>query len=468
MQRQFSETLIRQTPDRRNVGGKEWLQANPYVRRHLANHAAAAGMLGELTDDPLYLATAEPHRLLAAMDISGDPVNADTAYVYQVASHNLLTASFAERASYLEMAARQRGLNVLADRFAQLPLPLRFSVPWARWGSSAPHRQDSVRTASKVSALALGKRGRPRRGSSPVPFPICMVRVYDLESGAATGEPIRSDDIYHGVNALAVADRSGRAVIVSGGYRSPRVWDMESGVAVGEPMQGDHGSIMALAVGERAGRAVIVSGGYEGLVWVWDLESGVAVGEPLGHSRQIRALAMGERAGRAVIVSGSEYSDVRVWDLELGVEVSTLPRPYLPHYEIVAGGGYGDVGVWDLESGVEVGRDCSRLYPKQNHYEIRALAVGKWAGSARCSSPGGRIRRREGVGPGISGVEVGEPLKGHQGDVSALAVGDRSGRGGHRIRRIRRASAGVGPGVGRGGGQAAAGPQRSSYGTGFG
>ncbi len=98
VQREFTETLIRQTPDRRDGGGKDWLQASPYVRQHLASHAAAAGMLGagmlgELTNDLLYLATAEPRRLLHAMDknTSGDQLNVEIAHVYQVASHNLLS-----------------------------------------------------------------------------------------------------------------------------------------------------------------------------------------------------------------------------------------------------------------------------------------------------------------------------------------------------------------------------------------
>ena len=107
----MTETLIRQTPDRRDGGGKDWLQASPYLRQHLASHAAAAGMLGELTTDPLYLATAEPRRLLRAMDTSGVHVDPEIAHVYLGASHNLLTFSIAERASYLEMAARQRRLT---------------------------------------------------------------------------------------------------------------------------------------------------------------------------------------------------------------------------------------------------------------------------------------------------------------------------------------------------------------------
>ncbi len=227
VQREFTKAVVRQSPDRRDGGGKDWVQASPYARQHLASHAAAAGMLGELTNDLLYLATAEPRRLLHAMDknTSSDQLNVEIAYVYQCTYHNLLTSTFAERASYLEMAARHNGLNALANSFAQLPLPLPFSVPWARWQFSAIHRV-IARTGSPVQALVLG-------------------------------------------------ERAGRAVVVSGGLdHTLRVWDLESGASIGEPLRGHDHRVNAMAIGQRKGRAVIVSGGSDGTVRVWDLESG--------------------------------------------------------------------------------------------------------------------------------------------------------------------------------------------------
>ena len=72
-----------------------------------------------------------------------------------------------------------------------------------------------------------------------------------------------------------------------------------------------------MAVGERQGRPVIVSGGDDQTVRVWDLESGEPVLGPLtGHDGWVRAVAVGERRGRPVIISGGDDQTVRVWDLE--------------------------------------------------------------------------------------------------------------------------------------------------------
>ena len=114
---------------------------------------------------------------------------------------------------------------------------------------------------------------------------------------------------------MAVGEREGRAVIVSGGEDGTvRVWDLATGRPVGEPLRGHDGPVESVAVGELEGRAVIVSGGADGTVRVWDLATGRPVGEPLrGHDGPVKSVAVGELEGRAVIVSGGEDGTVRVW-----------------------------------------------------------------------------------------------------------------------------------------------------------
>ena len=52
-----------------------------------------------------------------------------------------------------------------------------------------------------------------------------------------------------------------------------RVWDPDSGEPVLGPLIGHHGDVRAVAVGERQGGPVIVSGAYDGTVRVRNLEA---------------------------------------------------------------------------------------------------------------------------------------------------------------------------------------------------
>ena len=52
--------LMRAVPP--GAAGPDWPRAPSYIRRHLAAHAAAAGLLDDLLEDPLYLLTVDPRR----------------------------------------------------------------------------------------------------------------------------------------------------------------------------------------------------------------------------------------------------------------------------------------------------------------------------------------------------------------------------------------------------------------------
>ncbi|MBC7272246.1 hypothetical protein ACF09G_36355 [Streptomyces albogriseolus] len=44
-------------------GGRDWARADPYIRDHLASHAASCGLLAPLLADPAFVAVADPARL---------------------------------------------------------------------------------------------------------------------------------------------------------------------------------------------------------------------------------------------------------------------------------------------------------------------------------------------------------------------------------------------------------------------
>jgi len=263
-------------------GARDWPAAHPYLHSQLAGHAADAGQLTSLVDDPGFLVAADPAGLFAALQRPGQPP-AGNAQIYRHAYPPMCPGGdmAGERASYLQLAAR-RHRDRLADQLGQLPL----HQPWtARWV----------------------------RGQRPHPHYI---------AGRHDGQ----------VAAVVVGERQGRPVIVSGGWDGVRVWDLDSGEPSLGPLTGHDGWVGAVAVGERQGRPVIVSGGNDGTVWVWDLESGeLMVGPLTGHYgvHAVHAVAVGERQGRAVIVSGDDDGIVQVTDL--GPEAHTVLQIELQH-----------------------------------------------------------------------------------------------------------------------------------------
>ena len=339
-------------------GTRNWPTAHSYLRTQLAGHAADAGQLTSLLDDPGFLVAADPAGLFAALQRPGQPPTGN-AQIYRHAYPDLLRGAetAGERACYLQLAARRHRAR-LADQLGQLPLHQPWAARWVRGQRLHPH-YIAGRHDGGVDAVAVGvRRGRPVIVSGGDDE---TVRVWDLESGEPVLGPLTGHD--GPVDAVAVGVRRGRPVIVSGSAdRTVRVWDLGSGEPVLGPLTGHDGAVGAVAVGVRRGRPVIVSGSADRTVRVWDLESGEPVLGPLSHDGRVGAVAVGVRRGRPVIVSGSWDDTVRVWDLESGEPVL---GPLTGHDGwvdavavgvrrgrpvIVSGSGDQTVRVWGLET----------------------------------------------------------------------------------------------------------------------
>jgi hypothetical protein len=119
-------------------GGREWQRAPAYVRLHLAAHAAAAGCLDELIQDPAFLVYAEPSRVVEALGSVGSQAR-EHARVYELVSHRLEGAAAGERLAYLQMASWQHHGGLLPG-FRALALETPFRVRWALWFGSPANR----------------------------------------------------------------------------------------------------------------------------------------------------------------------------------------------------------------------------------------------------------------------------------------------------------------------------------------
>jgi WD40 repeat protein len=406
-------------------GTHDWRTAHPYLQSQLAGHAADVGQLPILLDDPGFLVAADPAELFAALQRTGQPPTGN-AQIYRYAYPYLPrgTDAMRERAYYLQLAAR-RSRSRLADQLGQLPLHQRWAARWVRGWPPHPH-YIAGRHDGGVKAVAVAERhGRPVIVSGGADQ---AVRVWDLESGEPVLGPLTGHD--GAVNTVAVTERHGRPVIVSSGDdKTVRVWDLESGEPVLGPLTGHDGAVGSVTIGKRRGRQVIISGGEDDAVRVWDLESGELVLGPLtGHGGWVYAVAVAERAGRPVIVSGGRGTyegtqTVRVWDLESGEQVlgildavKSLVTVGKRHGRpVIISAGWRMLRVWDLESDEPVLDPLDSAQGPATFGERRGRPVIVSVGAAVEVYPIWAWDLE-------SGEPVLGPLTGHDGGVNAIAV----------------------------------------------
>ena len=405
-----------------------------YLLEHAAEHAAAAGRLDQLLEDPHYLFSVDPARLVPHLDTARSAPARAAAAVYRQSAHHLGPLDQPTRASQLELTAHQLGCRSLAARIASAA-PDR---PWQTRWSHGRRAVGQILTGhtDAVAAVAVGAlpEGTPVIVSGG-DYRDGTVRVWRLADGAPVGEPLRG----HAGTVAAVAVGAlpdGTPVIVSGGGGGTvRVWRLADGAPVGEPLRGHAGTVDTVAIGALPdGTPVIVSGGGDGTVRMWRLADGAPVGKPLtGHAGTVDTVAVGALPdGTPVIVSGGGDGTVRVWRLADGAPVGkpltghagtvdTVAVGALPDGTpvIVSGGEYrdGTVRVWRLADGGPVGE------PLRGHAgTVDTVAVG--------ALPDGTPVIVSGGGDGTvrmwrlaDGAPVGKPLTGHVGRVAAVAVG---------------------------------------------
>ncbi|HEY4393546.1 MAG TPA: WD40 repeat domain-containing protein, partial [Polyangia bacterium] len=342
-QARITTALTKLVPRAAGATGRDWASAPPYVRVHLATHAAAGGILDHLLEEACYLTAADPPRLLQALPAASSPVAVSIRRVYRLAVHHLGDVVPAERAAYLEMAARLLRAGALADQIAQCSPNRPWMVRWAQWRADPEHFVVG-RHIGRVGAVAVaeldGRAIAVSGGSGGT------LRVWDLAAGAPIGEPLGGHTGF--VGAVAVGELDGRAIAVSGSDdQTVRVWDLAAGAPIGEPLGGHTGFVGvgfagAVAVGELGGRAIAVSGGTDGTLRMWDLDAGAPIGAPLkGHTGAVMAVAVGELDGRAIAVSSGDDETLRVWDLAARAPIGEPLRGHT--------GGVGAVAVGELD-----------------------------------------------------------------------------------------------------------------------
>ena len=190
---------------RHHSGRPNWPASHPYIRAHLATHAAGGG-IDELAQDPGFLLAADPPELLAALDrTTSRPANA-AASAYRNALPLIRRHPATEHASYLGLAARCGRAEALADRIDADGLPSPWHARWASWQLKYTHQQIAGHDGPVLAVAAAELEGRPVVISGGDDR---MVRVWDLATGTPIGSPITGHDGW--VRAVAAAELEGPA-----------------------------------------------------------------------------------------------------------------------------------------------------------------------------------------------------------------------------------------------------------------
>jgi hypothetical protein len=344
------------------AGTRDWRAASPYLKQHLAAHAAACDLLDDLMNDPGFLSVtstdvvqAHQHRLRTIQGTSA-------LRAYELSLNGWESLVGEARIARLAVNAVRAGATSLADACTTLT-GTRWPITWV----AVPDPKDRSRAhRGEVRSVALGKVGERDvvvSGAADM-----TIRIWDAFTGHLVCEPLRG----HGnwVQSVAIGKVAGRDMIVSGSDDGTvRLWDAVTGATIGQPLIGHQGQVLSVAIGNVGTRQAIASGATDMSVRIWDALTGILIGQPLmGHKGQVQSVAMGRISERDVIISGGADGQALIWEAETG---ELIGRPLGGGGNWVGAVAVGQAGTQYVAIGS--GSSDGTLFIRQ-HHELRTVS----------------------------------------------------------------------------------------------
>jgi WD40 repeat protein len=412
----------------RSMVAPDWSAAHPYIREHLATHAAQANTIDELLSDSNYLGVAAAAPLLRALSHVATPAARQAAEIYRGVAHHIRRQPDLA-AFYLELYARQRGYDRLADAWVRGLSERPLAVQWARCRVSQPHRVIG-RHETDIGALHLIASGDfAVSGDSEG-----AVNLWDVVNGVPIVEEIRLSPATV-INEIATVPVSGGLVLLvasDGGLYTIRVDTDRDIVDIVDVACVDKHPATTVSVLEREG--LIVAGYRDGGLRLWELASAArVVSSVIAHPEGIISTGTGTVDGEPVVISAGFSGSVTLWVLMPdGLQrrrnwYGTVPLASVLVFGstenplVVGGGEDGTVHAWQVSDDEYVATvRCADESPASMLSLVRLrdrelVLTGGFAGEISVWDPTG-------------GARLAGPLSGHMGWVTALDAASRGAR----------------------------------------
>lgn len=199
----------------------------------------------------------------------------------------------------------------------------------------------------------------------------------------------------------------------------------DDGAHLRYPIRGHTGAVSSVAFSPDG--KYILSGSYDGTLRMWDAHSGQPIGSPLmGHKSSERILAVAFSPDGNNFVSGSADSTLQRWEMNGPVPVGpplkghsgeVVSVTYSPNNKQIASSSHDwTIRLWDAQSGQQI----NQVFKIQGASDKGPLPViFSLDGRQIISGSADKTILRWDV---QSGKRIGEPMAGHTGRVSALAL----------------------------------------------
>jgi WD40 repeat protein len=407
---------------------RDWDEAGPYARRHLAAHAAAAGTLDVLVCDPGFLLAASPGSVMTHRSSLRTTDGTRALAAFEMSLHDWNPSAKSQTLTRLGANAARLHSEALAAACRRYT-DGEWQTRWASW-SGQQHRK-LVSGSDVVSSVAIALAGDRQviiSGSFDG-----AVRIWD----AVTGDPIGMLAHDAAVMSVAIGQVGSRDLIVTGAENSMvRIWDAITCEPVGVPLAGHRESVAGVAIGRIGDRDVIVTGSVDKTARIWDAITRKPVNAPLaGHDGAVRAVAIGRIGNRDVIVTGSDDKTAQIWDasglqvvavLTHSDPVRTVVISKLAGRDVIITNAYdrrklfmrpmaGTVRIWDAVTG--------QLNDTSLDYYATVMSVTASRIGGRDVIVTGSFDQTVRMWDASTGLQIGSPLVSHTASVTSVTLG---------------------------------------------